>query len=60
VEFVLRDQPIAEAILDTSETLGSNLLIMGGFGIRPVRHMKLGSTVPEALYATSQPILICR
>ena len=60
VEFILRDQPITEAILDTSETLSSNLLIMGGFGIRPVRQLKLGSTVPEALYAASQPILICR
>ena len=60
VEFVLRDQPIPEAIMDTSKALGSNLMIMGGFGIRPVRQMKLGSTVSDALHVPNQPILICR
>ena len=60
VEFYLRDRPISEAILETSRTLGSNLLIMGGFGIRPVRQQVLGSTVTDALYEAGQPILICR
>jgi nucleotide-binding universal stress UspA family protein len=58
--FILRDQPITEAILNTSEAVKSNLLILGGFGIRPVRQLRLGSTVSEVLFATYQPILICR
>ncbi len=59
-EFILRDRPITEAILHTSESVKSNLLILGGFGIRPGRQLRLGSTVSDMLYATSQPILICR
>lgn len=60
VDFILREEPITEAILETAESVGSNLLIMGGFGIRPVRHLMLGSSVDGALRFSNQPILICR
>jgi len=60
IEYILREQPITEAILDTAESLDSNLLIMGGFGFRPERQMRLGSTVDGALQRFRQPILICR
>jgi nucleotide-binding universal stress UspA family protein len=59
-EYVLRQKPIAEAVMDTAETYQSNLLIMGGFGFRPVLHLMLGSTVDHVLRHFKQPILICR
>jgi nucleotide-binding universal stress UspA family protein len=59
-EYVLRQKPIAEAVLETAESHQSNLLIMGGFGFRPVLHLMLGSTVDHILRHFKQPILICR
>ena len=59
-EYLLRPKPIAEAVLETAESHQSNLLIMGGFGFRPVLHLMLGSTVDHILRHFKQPILICR
>ncbi len=60
VTFVLRQKPIAQAVLDTAVTHQSNFLIMGGFGFRPVKHLVLGSTVDDILRHFPHPILICR
>ena len=59
-EYILRPGPIAAAILETAAACDSNLLIMGGFGFRPVLHFMLGSTVDQILRHFRQPILICR
>ncbi|HEX6384811.1 MAG TPA: universal stress protein [Anaerolineae bacterium] len=59
-EFVVRQAPVAEAILETAAAYNSNLLIMGGFSFRPVLQVVLGSTVEQMLREFSQPILICR
>ena len=59
-EYVLRPKPIADAILETAADYDSNLLIMGGFGFRPLLHLVLGSTVDHILRHFRQPILICR
>lgn len=58
--FVLRQKPIAPAVLDTAVTHQSNFLIVGGFGFRPVKHLVLGSTVDDILRHFPHPILICR
>ncbi len=58
--FVLRQKPIAKAVLDTAVAHQSNFLIMGGFGFRPVKHLVLGSTVDDILRHFPHPILICR
>jgi nucleotide-binding universal stress UspA family protein/uncharacterized ParB-like nuclease family protein len=58
--FVLRQKPIAPAVLGTAVTHHSNFLIVGGFGFRPVKHLVLGSTVDEILRHFPHPILICR
>jgi nucleotide-binding universal stress UspA family protein len=58
--YLLRQKPIAEAILTTAEAQGSNLLIMGGFGFRPVLNLVLGSTVDQVLCESRHPVLICR
>ena len=60
VNYVLAEGPIAEAILATAESYDSNLLIMGGFGWRPVMRVMLGSTVEHMLREFKRPILICR
>jgi nucleotide-binding universal stress UspA family protein len=60
VNFVLRQRPIGDAILETAEEYDINLLIMGGFGFRPVLNLMLGSTVDRVLREFKQPILICR
>ena len=60
VTYLLREPPIGEAVLATAAALESNLLIMGGFGFRPLLHLMLGSTVDSMLEAFDYPILICR
>lgn len=58
--YVLKEKPIAEAVLETAVTHDSNLLIMGGFGFGPVKHIMLGSTVDHLLREFKKPMLICR
>ena len=60
VNYLMRSHPIADALLETAVSRESNLLIVGGFGFRPVRYMMVGSTVDRALREFKQPILICR
>jgi nucleotide-binding universal stress UspA family protein len=60
VTYSLRQKPIAEAVLATAEAQGSNLLIMGGFGFRPVLNLVLGSTVDQVLREFGQPVMVCR
>jgi nucleotide-binding universal stress UspA family protein/uncharacterized ParB-like nuclease family protein len=59
-QFVLRQKPIAAAVLQTAVEHNSNCLVMGGFGFRPVMHLVLGSTVDQILREFKHPILICR
>jgi nucleotide-binding universal stress UspA family protein len=59
-EYILREGSINQAILETAEAHHSNLLIMGGFGWRPVFRLVLGSTVEHLLREFKQPMLICR
>jgi nucleotide-binding universal stress UspA family protein len=60
VTYLLRTKPIGDSILKIAETHANNLLIMGGFGFRPVKNLMLGSTVDQILREFKQPILICR
>ncbi len=58
--YVLRQAPIATAVLQTAVEYDINFLIVGGFGFRPMMHFMLGSTVDEVLRRFKHPILICR
>lgn len=60
VNYVLRQMPIAEAVLETADQHDIDFLIMGGFGFRPMLHLMLGSTVDTILRRFKHPILICR
>jgi nucleotide-binding universal stress UspA family protein/uncharacterized ParB-like nuclease family protein len=59
-EFVLRKGDIGAAVLETAVACNADLLIMGGFGFRPVPHLVLGSTVDQMLHECKRPMLICR
>ena len=58
--YILKQRPIAEAILETAKKHDINYFIMGGFGLRPVRFVMLGSTVEKVLQEIQHPVLICR
>ncbi|MEM7116253.1 MAG: universal stress protein [Chloroflexota bacterium] len=60
VTYVLRQKPIADAVLETAVSYNSNFLIMGGFGMSLFSHLVLGSTVDHMLRDFKNPILICR
>jgi nucleotide-binding universal stress UspA family protein len=51
---------VAEAILETADTQQSDLIIMGGYGARPLLEVVLGSAVDEVLRKSHKPMLICR
>ena len=59
-EFVLRQGEIGDAVLETAASHNCDLVIMGGFGFRPVPYLVLGSTVDQMLREFKRPMLICR
>jgi nucleotide-binding universal stress UspA family protein len=60
VNYVLRKGPIAELVLETAESVGSNLLLMGGFSFRSIRNLTLGSSAERILREFPHPMWICR
>ena len=60
VNYLLKKGPIAETVLETAENYGINLLFMGGFSFRPVRHLTLGSTAERILCEFRHPMWVCR
>jgi nucleotide-binding universal stress UspA family protein len=58
--FVHERGSVARAILKAANEHASDLLIMGGYGFRPVLQLVLGSTVDEVLRESEKPILICQ
>jgi len=60
VNYVLQKGPIAESILKTAIKYDINLLFMGGFSFRPVRHLTLGSTAERILREFRHPMWVCR
>ena len=59
-DYVFSEGSISDAILATADQYNSDLLIMGGFGQRPVIRVMLGSTVEHMLREFKRPMLICR
>jgi len=52
--------PAGEAILIVAREMGQGLIVMGGYGARPVLEIAFGSTVDRVLRHCRQPVLICR
>jgi nucleotide-binding universal stress UspA family protein len=51
---------VAESILSTATQQASDLIIMGGYGIRAYREAILGSKVDRILREAKRPVLVCR
>ncbi len=60
VNYVLEKGSIAETVLRTAEAHQSNLLFMGGFSFRPLRHLTLGSTAEHILREFRHPMWVCQ
>ena len=58
--FIAEKGQVGAAILSSAVALGSELIIMGGYGFGPLLQIVLGSAVDEVLRQTRRPVLICR
>ena len=58
--FVRSEGSVAEAILKTAREHAADLLIMGGYGARPIRQVVLGGSVERVLRESEWPVMICR
>jgi nucleotide-binding universal stress UspA family protein len=50
----------ATVILNTARQEGSSLILMGGYGFKPVMEVVMGSTVDAVLRSSEIPVLICQ
>ncbi len=57
--FHVETGPVAEVILKQAGDLGSDLIVMGGYGRGPFLEIALGSTVDHVLRRSLIPTLIC-
>lgn len=55
-----RGGEVASTLLETAQTYSCDLILMGGYGFKPVLEMVLGSAVDQVLRKTEWPVLICR
>jgi len=60
VTFIETRGEVGAAILAAARDQKSELLIMGGYGHRPVMEVMLGSAVDQVLREADFPVLICR
>jgi nucleotide-binding universal stress UspA family protein len=58
--YVTAGGPVSAAIHDTAEAHACDLIVMGGYGFRPLLEVVLGSTVDQVLGWRRWPVLICR
>jgi nucleotide-binding universal stress UspA family protein len=58
--YVTSQAPVAELIRNTAENHGCDVIVMGGYGYRPLLEVVLGSTVDQVLHWRRWPALICR
>ena len=58
--YVTRRGEPAEAIRETAEATGRDLIVMGGYGFQPLLELVRGSTVEQVLRWRRWPVLICR
>lgn len=51
---------VGQGILQTGRTFAADLIILGGYGYRPMLEVMLGSAVDTLLRESEAPLLICR
>ena len=59
-QFIEKEGPVGEAVLEAARETESELIVMGGYGFNPVLQIVLGSAVDHVLRASDYPVLICR
>jgi nucleotide-binding universal stress UspA family protein len=59
-EFVAERGQVSTVLLALATQRGSDLFVMGGYGLNPLLEVVLGSTVDEILRTTDLPVLVCR
>lgn len=59
-EYLLKEKPVAEAILNYAEEIDCDLLIMGGYSTNPILQVVIGSTVDQVLRESARPMMICK
>jgi nucleotide-binding universal stress UspA family protein len=58
--LVQQDGPVADALLQAAGAHGNDLILMGGYGHRPIVELVSGSVVDQVLRSSKQPVLLCR
>jgi nucleotide-binding universal stress UspA family protein len=58
--YVVERGPVSEVIERVAETQNCDLIVMGGYGFRPLLDVMLGSTVNDVLRWRRWPVLVCR
>jgi len=58
--YVVERGPAAETILAAAADHRADLIITGGYGLRPELEIVLGSTVDHLLRTSQLPVLVCR
>jgi len=59
--YLIKQAPIGPAILETAQEYESTIIVMGGFGARPIMRLLGGSVVEYVLqHVTDQAVLICQ
>ncbi|MBN1888070.1 MAG: universal stress protein [Thermoflexales bacterium] len=58
--FLQQRGPVGEVITGAAGAYQVDVIIMGGYGFRPLLEAALGSTVDEVLRTSQRPLLICR
>lgn len=56
----VKDQFIAEGIIETAKSLGCDLIVMSSHGRRGFSRLLLGSEANEVVTHSTLPVLICR
>jgi len=59
-ELITKTGVSGELIVNAAKNLGIDLILMGGYGLKPVLQVVLGSTVDKVLRDSLKPVLICR
>jgi len=59
-DFVLKQEPVAAALLSAVDQYDCDLIVIGGYGARPVVEMVMDSVLNDVLRTSHKPILICR
>jgi nucleotide-binding universal stress UspA family protein len=59
-ELIERSGPVPDAILETASGWHADVIILGGYGYKPVLEAVLGSSVDRLLRESREPMLICR